>query len=83
MGEQSREQIRLDLAGLRPAPAFVERRSEMTLSPGIEQQVARAAIEAAPDAAALLASELGRDDVWANAQVKTFTALANGYLMPA
>ena len=47
VGEQPREQIRLDLAGFRPAPAFVERRSEMTLSPGIEQQVAWAAIEAA------------------------------------
>jgi glycerol-3-phosphate dehydrogenase len=43
---------------------------------------ARAAIEAAPHAAALLAHELGRDAVWVDAQVAEFTALARGYLPP-
>ncbi|MEI6035598.1 MAG: glycerol-3-phosphate dehydrogenase/oxidase [Verrucomicrobiae bacterium] len=41
---------------------------------------ARAAIEAAPDAARLLARELGRDSSWLDSQVKAFTALAEGYL---
>ncbi len=41
---------------------------------------ARAAIEAAPRAAALLAAELGRDAAWAEAQVAEFTALARGYV---
>ncbi len=43
---------------------------------------ARAAIEAAPHAAALLARELRRDQTWAAAQVKEFSALAHGYLPP-
>jgi len=41
---------------------------------------ARAAIEAAPAAAALLARELGRDTAWAESQVAAFTKLAQGYL---
>lgn len=43
---------------------------------------ARAAIEAAPAAARILASELGRDDAWAAAEVAAFTALAESYLPP-
>ncbi|MFN8641663.1 MAG: glycerol-3-phosphate dehydrogenase C-terminal domain-containing protein, partial [Candidatus Binatia bacterium] len=43
---------------------------------------ARASIEAAPRAAALVAAELGRDRAWADAQVREFTALARGYLLP-
>jgi glycerol-3-phosphate dehydrogenase len=42
---------------------------------------ARAAMEAAPRAAALLAAELGRDPAWAQAQVEEFRALARGYLL--
>lgn len=41
---------------------------------------ARAAIEAAPAVAALLARELGKDAAWVDRQVKEFTALAEGYL---
>lgn len=41
---------------------------------------ARAAIEAAPAVAAVLAAELGRDKAWEIAQAKEFTALASGYL---
>lgn len=41
---------------------------------------ARAAIEAAPGVATLLAKELGRDTAWEAEQVKEFTALAGGYL---
>src|SRR5512143_2130914 len=44
---------------------------------------ARASIEAAPRAAALMAAELGRDRAWADAQVRDYTALAEGYLPPA
>lgn len=44
---------------------------------------ARAAIHAAPEAARLLARELGRDAVWADAQVKQFQELARGYLYSA
>jgi glycerol-3-phosphate dehydrogenase len=43
---------------------------------------ARAAIEAAPAAARILAGELGRDDAWAAAEVAAFTALAESYLPP-
>lgn len=43
---------------------------------------ARASIDAAPKAAALLAKELGRDETWAKAQVEEYTALAHGYLPP-
>lgn len=42
---------------------------------------ARAAIEAAPVVAALLAAELGRDEGWRRAQVDEFTEIANGYLL--
>jgi len=41
---------------------------------------AQASIEAAPAVARLLARELGRDDSWAAAQVRTYTALARGYI---
>lgn len=41
---------------------------------------ARAAIEAAPAAAKLLAQELGLDKVWIEDQVRVFTKLAEGYL---
>lgn len=44
---------------------------------------ARAAIEMAPAAAAILARELGRDAAWETAQVQAFTELAAGYLAPA
>ena len=40
---------------------------------------AAAAIEAAPRAASILASELGRDSQWEADQVRSFTELANGY----
>ncbi|MDQ8179639.1 glycerol-3-phosphate dehydrogenase/oxidase [Pelagicoccus sp. SDUM812005] len=40
---------------------------------------ARAAIEAAPRVAALLATELGREATWAAQQVESFTRLAQGY----
>ncbi len=41
---------------------------------------ARAAIEIAPRVAALLAREMGRDEAWQTAQVKSFTTLARQYL---
>jgi len=41
---------------------------------------ARAAIEAAPAVAAIMADALGRDAVWQAAQVETFTALARRYV---
>jgi glycerol-3-phosphate dehydrogenase len=41
---------------------------------------ARASIEAAPVAAALMARELGRDPAWSHAQVQEYTALAQGYV---
>ena len=41
---------------------------------------ARAALEAAPLTARLLAAELGRDPAWERAQVAAFTALARGYI---
>jgi glycerol-3-phosphate dehydrogenase len=43
---------------------------------------ARASIEAAPKAAALLAAELGRDGTWQEEQVRSYTELAGGYLLP-
>ncbi len=43
---------------------------------------AGAAMEAAPMAARLLATELGRDETWERQQVQDFTALAAGYLPP-
>ena len=44
---------------------------------------ARAAIEAAPAVASLLAAELGNDERWAAEQVESFRALAEGYLPPS
>ena len=41
---------------------------------------ARAAVEAAPTVAALLATELGKDSSWAAVQVKDFRALAAQYI---
>jgi len=43
---------------------------------------ARAAIEAAPRAAALMAADMGHDQAWIDAQVREFTALAQRYLPP-
>ncbi|OKL40546.1 glycerol-3-phosphate dehydrogenase/oxidase [Pontibacter flavimaris] len=42
---------------------------------------AKAAMDMAPQVAALMAAELGRDDAWQQQQVKEFTALANHYLL--
>lgn len=42
---------------------------------------ARAAMEAAPVVAELMARELGREDGWATAQVEAFRELAAGYLL--
>lgn len=44
---------------------------------------ARAAIEAAPAVADLMAAELGRDAAWASAQVAAFTDIARRYVWPA
>ena len=41
---------------------------------------ARAAIEAAPRVAELMAAELGRDPDWVQAQVEVFTTIARGYV---
>ena len=41
---------------------------------------ARAAMDAAPAVATLMARELGRDDAWISAQVADFTETAEGYL---
>ena len=41
---------------------------------------ARAAIEMAPQVAALLAQELGRDVAWEEEQLRGFRAVASGYL---
>lgn len=41
---------------------------------------ARASIEAAPAAAALLAAELGRDEAWQREQVAAYADLARGYV---
>ena len=43
---------------------------------------ARAAMEAAPLVASLMARELLRDDRWADQQVSSFRQLASGYLFP-
>ena len=43
---------------------------------------ARASIEASPAAATLLARELGRDAVWREGQLREYTELARGYLLP-
>ncbi len=42
---------------------------------------ARAAMEAAPTVAALLAEELGRDRNWATREVESFREMASGYLL--
>lgn len=42
---------------------------------------ARAAIDAAPAVAGLLAAELGRDESWRRSQVDAFTELASGYVL--
>ncbi len=42
---------------------------------------ARAAMEAAPRVAAILARELGRDGAWAEAEVSAFCANARGYVL--
>jgi glycerol-3-phosphate dehydrogenase len=44
---------------------------------------ARASIQAAPVVAQEMAVALGRDEAWAAAQVKEFTDLAQGYVLPA
>ena len=41
---------------------------------------ARASVAAAPGVAAVLAGELGRDEIWAARQVEEYTRLAKGYL---
>ena len=41
---------------------------------------ARAALEMAPQVAALLATELGRDAVWQSEQLRDFRELAAGFL---
>lgn len=42
---------------------------------------ARASIEAAQVCTDLIASELGRDDAWVQAQIREYTELAKGYLL--
>jgi glycerol-3-phosphate dehydrogenase len=42
---------------------------------------ARAATEAAPEVAALMAAELGQDGAWAAGQVEAFSAVAEGYVL--
>ncbi|BCS97070.1 glycerol-3-phosphate dehydrogenase [Desulfoluna limicola] len=42
---------------------------------------ARAAMDAAPEVARLMAAELGKDQAWIDAQVKDFTDLAKGYIL--
>ena len=42
---------------------------------------ARASIAAAPDVAALMAAELGKDTDWPSEQVRAYHALASGYLL--
>jgi glycerol-3-phosphate dehydrogenase len=41
---------------------------------------ARAALAMAPAVAKIMATELGRDDIWANDQVRQFTAMAQSYV---
>ncbi len=41
---------------------------------------ARAAMEAAPGVASLMAEELGRDEAWIAGQIQAFAAIAEGYL---
>lgn len=42
---------------------------------------ARAAMEAAPAVARLMAAELGQDEAWIEAQLQSFASLAKGYLL--
>ena len=42
---------------------------------------ARAAMEAAPGVAMLIAEEMNKDQSWVNEQVAAFTKLAEGYLL--
>lgn len=42
---------------------------------------ARAAIDMAPEVAAIMAGELRQDEAWQKSQVDSFTRLANGYLL--
>jgi len=42
---------------------------------------ARASIEAAPVVARILARELGRDQIWIEDQIRTYTTLAQGWLL--
>jgi glycerol-3-phosphate dehydrogenase len=42
---------------------------------------ARAAVSMAPEAARLLARELGRDQAWQEQQVNAFRAVAAGYVV--
>ena len=44
---------------------------------------AAASVDAAPEAARLLARELGRDDAWASKQVEAYRGLAAGYRLAA
>ena len=43
---------------------------------------ARASAEAAPQVAAIMAAELGRDEAWAAEQVAEYRQLADGYVLP-
>ena len=43
---------------------------------------ARAALRMAPEVAALMAEELGRDQAWVDAEVARFRELAAGYIVP-
>lgn len=43
---------------------------------------ARASVETAPEVAALLARELGRDEAWRDEQTHQYEALARGYMLP-
>lgn len=54
---------------------FLSRRSRLLLLD------ARASMEAAPEVAALLAAELGRNEAWQQAQVEEYRQLARGYLI--
>ena len=47
---------------------------------GIAEWLARAAVEAASDVAALMAEELGVDDEWRDAQLSAFKEIARGYV---
>src|SRR5690606_12839853 len=42
---------------------------------------ARASVEAAPQVAAILRGELGRDESWEKEQVRSYSELAQGYIL--